>query len=42
MQSRHFVLGAAVLLAQLFPFSIQAADQQSAPSRLANLRDQQI
>ncbi|MYM94119.1 TolC family protein [Duganella vulcania] len=31
MQSRHFVLGAAVLFAQLFPFSIQAADQQSAP-----------
>lgn len=30
MQSRHLVLGAAVLLAQLIPFSTQAAGQQSA------------
>lgn len=30
MQSRHLVLGAAVLFAQLIPFSTQAAGQQSA------------
>jgi hypothetical protein len=42
MQSRHFVLGAAVLLAQLFPLVFKLLINKARLSRLANLAIQQI